>query len=737
MTDSPEKQPTKAYAHSLNGYPPMKWQPWRNHAVSVARLAAHFAEAFGSDPWGEAAGCLHDLGKLHPLFQAYLFRENGLDASEWDGVGHGKVNHSGAGALLASDQWSGVVGRTLAYLIAGHHAGLPDWNTQYAGNGALSLRLEQEKETFNGIPKDVLDKELPALPETLRPPAFLKASDAYHFWVRMLFSCLVDADFLDTEAFMSPERAAARPHLLSLAELKPRFDAAMMDLAHRAVATPVNRLRSEILTYCRNAAGLEPGLFSLTVPTGGGKTLSGAAFALDHAVARDKMRIIYVIPYTSIIEQTAEVLRAYFGKENVLEHHSNLDADKATPAQLLAAENWDAPVIVTTSVQFFESLYAARSGRCRKLHNIVNSVVILDEAQLLPPEWLTPCVEAINRLVSDYGVSIVLSTATQPALPGLVAQPKEIVADPSILYRSLKRTRIIPPDDLKTPTDWPSLASALCRNEQVLCIVNRRQDCYDLWSAMPKGTIHLSATMCGQHRSKVIEDIKKRLAEHQPIRVISTQLVEAGVDIDFPMVYRALAGLDSIAQAAGRCNREGKGDELGEVHVFVPPKPSPCGLLLKGEQVTRELITSDRFHPDEPECFTRYFALYYDKVNETGKKWLDDNLVQDASEGIVQFRHAAETFQMIEESAPILVRYGESEKWIEQLRFAGPTREIMRRLQRYTVSVRPNLARKLLERGHIEELEPGIFVQTYPGLYHEETGLDLFSETLPIEDLIS
>ena len=626
---------------------------------------------------------------------------------------------------------------TIAYLVAGHHAGLPDWNSQFAGNGALSLRLEQERAVFTGIPEAMLERELPPLPVDLHPPEFLKRSDAYHFWVRMLFSCLVDADFLDTEAFMSPERAASRPRCRGIAELKPRFDAALDTMASNAVQTPVNRLRSKILAHCRRAANSVPGLFSLTVPTGGGKTLSGTAFALDHAVAHGKARLIYVIPYTSIIEQTAEVLRAYFGEENVLEHHSNLDADKATPAQLLAAENWDAPVIVTTSVQFFESLYGARSGRCRKLHNIVNSVVILDEAQLLPPEWLTPCEEAINRLVTDYGVSVVLSTATQPALRGLVAEPREIVAHPAELYRNLKRTRIVPPDDPKRPTDWPSLAAKLRTHEQVLCIVNRRRDCYELWQAMPKGTIHLSAGMCGQHRSQVITHIKERLVAGQPIRVISTQLVEAGVDIDFPVVYRALAGMDSIAQAAGRCNREGKRDALGEVHVFVPPKPSPSGLLLKGEEVTKELIATGGFLPDAPETFTRYFDLYYGKVNETGEKWLHDNLIQDADYGQVQFRRAAETFQMIKESSSILVLFGESERWIKQLRFVGPTREIMRRLQRYTVSVYPRLAQTLRERGHIEEMHPGIFVQTYPGLYHKDTGLDLYSETLPIEDLIT
>ncbi|XHR27236.1 MAG: CRISPR-associated endonuclease Cas3'' [Chthoniobacteraceae bacterium] len=727
----------QAYAHTLENRPRSQWQLWEDHSAAVAQLAREFGRVFDSGTWVEVCGWLHDLGKLHPLFQAYLLRENGLDASEWDGEGGGgRVNHSGAGALWAYQRWGGLFGMTIAYLVTGHHAGLPDWNSRFTGNGALSVRLEQEQATFNGISQERIQQAVVPLPKELFPPSFLKTSAAYHFWVRMLFSCLVDADFLDTEAFMSPGKAAARPPCLQLEELKPGFDAALESLSRKAAPTPVNKLRSDILAHCRAAAQSPDGLFSLTVPTGGGKTLSGTAFALDHAVAHGKTRLIYVIPYTSIIEQTADILRTYFGKDNVLEHHSNLDAEKAPPSQMLAAENWDAPVVVTTSVQFFESLYAALSSRCRKLHNIVNSVVILDEAQLLPPQWLTPCVAAINRLVSDYKVSVVLSTATQPALPGLVAAPREIVPDPAALYRNLKRTQIIPPTDPKRPTDWPTLAAELRTHEQVLCIVNRRQDCYELWRAMPEGTIHLSASMCGEHRSKIIAAIRRRLAANEPLRVISTQLVEAGVDIDFPVVYRALAGMDSIAQAAGRCNREGKRDGLGVVHVFVPPKPSPAGLLLKGEQVTKSLIASSDFLPDAPETFTRYFEKYYESVNETGKEWLDENLLRDAGDGQVQFRHAAETFQMIDESTSILVRFGESEQWIEQLRHAGPTRELMRRLQRYTVSVHPNLARSLRERGHIEEMHPGIFVQTFPGLYRQETGLDLYSETLPIKDLM-
>jgi CRISPR-associated endonuclease/helicase Cas3 len=476
------------------------------------------------------------------------------------------------------------------------------------------------------------------------------------------------------------------------------------------------------------------------VPTGGGKTLSGTAFAIDHAARYGKNRIVYVIPYTSIIEQTADVLRNYFGPGNVVEHHSNVapEREKESPALALAAENWDAPVIVTTSVQFFESLYAAKPGRCRKLHNLVNSVVILDEAQLLPPELLYPCVEAINRLVSDYGATVVLSTATQPALPNLCQTPREIIPNPSVLYGKLKRTRIRFPQEMNVPYDWTSLAFELATQEQVLCIVNTRGDCHALWKEMPRGTVHLSALMCGAHRSEIIADIRRRLPSGESCRVISTQLVEAGVDISFPVVYRALAGLDSINQAAGRCNRHGESPEPGTVQIFIAPKPAPPGLLRKGEDATRELVSTNGFTPDRPETFRRYFEKYYSSINDTGESWWREKLVRDVNpDGHVQFRTAGKEFRLIKESSiPIIVRYGGNDKFIDRLRFAGPSREIMRTLQRYTVNVKPEVAKRLLFEGRVEELHDGILVQADSTLYSPFVGLDIHREVYSPEDLV-
>ena len=448
------------------------------------------------------------------------------------------------------------------------------------------------------------DHILAKLHPVTRPPAFVK-SENFHFWLRMLFSCLVDADFLDTEQFMERGKTEQRGQYPRLERLAPWFFRALDRLEQDAPKTPVNTIRAAIRRVCEQKAQMPKGLFSLTVPTGGGKTLSAMAFALRHALKHGQQRVIYVIPYTSIIEQTGRILAGIFGRENVVEHHSNLSPERETLAPQLATENWDAPMVITTNVQFFESLYAAKPSRCRKLHNIINSVVILDEAQLLPPELLKPCVDAMNDLTRNYAVTLVLATATQPALPKLDPLA-EIIPNELNLCGRLKRTHFNFPTSLNEPTVWASLAQRLQQHDQVLCIVNTRRDCHDLFQLMPTGTIHLSALMCGAHRSAVIRLIRWRLRKRLPVRVISTQLVEAGVDIDFPVVYRALAGLDSIAQAAGRCNREGKLNDagrMGEVHVFVPPKPAPSGLLLKGENTTRELCSLPDFDPHQPDAF--------------------------------------------------------------------------------------------------------------------------------------
>jgi CRISPR-associated endonuclease/helicase Cas3 len=733
------------FAHSKPDCPDKaQWQKLEDHLKSVATIAKEFAVPFRSEDWAWNAGWLHDIGKATNAFQGYLARSNGLDDSEYDADGS-QSNHASAGAALADERLGKCVGRILAYLSAGHHAGLPDWHATETGNAALPVRLTEGQENLGHI-RDFAAEVLSELSAIKRPPDFIKKPEHFHLWVRMLFSCLVDADFLDTERFMEPEKSAKRGVYPGIEELAKEFFQALDNLERRAAKSPVNAIRSEIRQVCERAADIQQGLFSLTVPTGGGKTLSAMAFAFRHALKYGQRRVIYVIPYTSIIEQTAEVLRNSLGFDNVVEHHSNLAPNRESPRSQLATENWDAPMIVTTNVQFFESLYAAKSSRCRKLHNIVNSVVILDEAQLLPPGLLAPCVDAMNQLVQNYGVTLVLATATQPALFSLpkpcpsLEKATEIIPPEMNLYDRLKRVEYSLPTDLSKGCEWPEIAVRLQQHEQVLCVVNTRRDCHDLFKLMPEGTIHLSALMCGEHRSQVIAEIKRRLAENMPTRVISTQLVEAGVDIDFPVVYRALAGLDSIAQAAGRCNREGTLNEtgrLGEVHVFVPPKPAPRGLLLKGENKTREICALSDFNPHSPDTYARYSDLFYAAVNDTGTEWLRDRLVKDVNPDLFfQFRTAGQEFKIIDDQAQrsVFVRYGRSERWLDELRKIGPTRQNMRQLQRYVVNLSRTAFDGAFADGLLDEIWSGYWCWSRE--YDPVLGLDIFDGGWRPEDLM-
>ncbi len=746
------------FAHSLSS-DVSNWQPLQFHATNTAKLANTFAEAFQSGEYAQLAGLLHDIGKARSSFQAYLKRCNGIEDGESDCQNH---SHSGAGACYAP-QLMGPRGYVLAYVIAGHHAGLPDWSGGETPSGALAVRL---KEDACVLEEPAVRKWIESYESAWRlispsPPfKFSRGDSSLPFWIRMLFSCLVDADFLDTEAFMDVSRSNQRMYGKSLPELAPLFFAHLEKKQRSSDGTPVNQIRRKVREACEQAAELPPGLFSLTVPTGGGKTLSGTAFAFRHALKYGLKRIIYVIPYTSIIEQTADVLRSFIGEDNVLEHHSNFDPAKETLQSRLASENWDAPVIVTTAVQFFESLYACKPSQCRKLHNIAESVVILDEVQLLPTRLLLPCAEAIRQLVSHYHVSIVLSTATQLNLPGIDSSLVHEMMPPSLdLYHSLKRTNIEFPANLEVRQTWDEVAVELMSYDQVLCIVNTRRDCHDLFVKMSEGTIHLSASMCGEHRSQVIAVMKQKLMDGEPLRVISTQLIEAGVDIDFPIVYRAFAGLSSIAQSAGRCNREGRLEELGRVVVFMPPQPTQIKDLRDGEYAMSDLLErSGGVDVDDVNSYPDYFMALHSRASDLGCDFepllgvpIPEKYRHGPSRPIddfmhYQFREAAMKFKMIDGAAqvPIIVRYGENDSLINSLRAVGPMRDIMRRLQRYMVNVPRSRIPDLLEKGMIEELRissrhdeaSDIYVQTMPSAYRDDVGFDLFGEGLQLDDYI-
>ncbi len=749
------------------------------HLHKVAELAARHSSA---PELAHLAGLWHDLGKYRDGFQRYIHLVNGMDAHIEGKLPQGSdKTHSAAGALWAEEYLTRKMGaegkvlaRILQYVIAGHHAGLHDW---YDGLRERLVHPDSAREFADSHagqpPIEILSPEV-ALPRITALPLPFKGREElpgrFALWLRMLFSALVDADFLDTEAFMTPEAAASRwQESPSVQALLAAFNAFMADKADvlRAAGTrdsPVNRQRAQILAACRSKAEGPPGTYTLTVPTGGGKTLASMAFALTHAAKHGKRRVVMVIPYTSIIEQTAEVYRDVFaplGDDIVLEHHSNAESNDSTETSRsrLACENWDAPVIVTTSVQLFESLFARRTSRCRKLHNLRDSVLVIDEAQLLPVDYLQPVVDVLRLLVKDHGVTVVLSTATQPTLTeqrhfggkGLRGYaPDEVTAiidDESALYAALRRVRVHLPADFRVPQPWSDTADAIARHDAALAIVSRRADARELYEQLKRelptgsqGLWHLSALMCPQHRSEVIADIKAALAARRdavdrgdsplPVRVVSTQLVEAGVDLDFPVVYRAVAGLDSIAQAAGRCNREGR-LERGDVHVFVPPKAPPPGLLRQAAQHCSLVWDGWTGDPLDLSLFNRYFTRLYADAPSLDKQDICKalELTVDKQEWTlpIQFRTAADNFKLIDnaDAAAVIVRYTsprcreDVNKLIGKLEHEGPSRWLMRKLQRYAVTVYQYDLKKLQACGDVRELAPGLYVQTESDVFYD------------------
>ncbi|MGC4076655.1 MAG: CRISPR-associated endonuclease Cas3'' [Rubrivivax sp.] len=791
-----------AIAHA--GQPGCDHHALEEHLQCVARLASELLALGGDDDplpvCGRLAGLWHDLGKYRDGFQRYILMVSEAHIEGKLPQGSDK-SHSAAGALYAESwlpQQSGAQGlliaRLLQYVIAGHHAGLDDWRSDIGSlHGRLAsadARRELDEALQAQPPAAVLAPSV-ALPSLKSLPLPLgtgveEIPGRLALWTRMLFSALVDADFLDTEAFMNPGLAAMRKCALpSMAELLRTFDAFMERKADSVKAaglvdTEVNRRRAEVLACCRTKALGRPGTYTLTVPTGGGKTLSGLAFALAHAVQNNLRRVVMVIPYTSIIEQTADVFRDVFAalgpevvERVVLEHHSNVaepDAANETTSSRLACENWDAPLVVTTSVQLFESLFARKTSRCRKLHRLRGSVIVIDEAQLLPVRFLQPVVDVLRLLVRDHGATVVLCTATQPVLAearafggrGLRGYPPgevtAIIDHEAALYDALRRVRVNLPSDLHSPQPWEVTAQAIAREDSVLAIVGRRADARTLYEALSRdlqdgddaaaggGLWHLSALMCPQHRSEVIADIKHALAERRealargvpaaPVRVVATNLVEAGVDLDFPVVFRAIAGLDSIAQAAGRCNREGRLAQ-GEVHVFVPPKAPPPGLLRQAAQ-TCKLVWEAPDHdgdtdPLSLERVSRYFRRLYgdaQSLDEAGICQLLQVEVDRQDKALSMcFRSAAERFRMIdnEDAATVIVRYRSArcrddiDALIGLLARDGPSRWLMRKLQRYAVTVYRYDLQRLLDCGDVREQLPGLYVQTESDVFYDPT----------------
>jgi len=727
----------------------------KEHLFEVGDMAGMFADEFGNSDWAKLAGLDHDLGKYRAHFQKRIRSETGFDPQAYieTDTNLGEKDHASVGAIHLVNKLGAWHGKIVAYLVVGHHTGLPNYDDL---ERRLKKKLLYEEALKQNPPMEICDVSAP----TSRPP---KGTDPA-LWIRMLFSCLVDADFLDTERFMDPDKYKTRTDYPSLESLLPHFNTYMsVKGAVNENTSKVNLLRNKILGQCKKKSKGDPGLFSLSVPTGGGKTLSSLAFALDHAIRLEKRRIIYVIPYTSIIEQTADTFRDVFkdAGATVIEHHSNLEpeklnsnleSEKQTALQnRLACENWDGPIIVTTAVQFFESLFAARTSRCRKLHNIVNSVVVMDEAQLIPRGYRTTILDVINKLTKAYRVTCLLTTATQPAwktwkifgetFPGL-DDIQEIIDDPIKLHDEFRgRVKVNLPEDFSKRSSWEDIANELKDRDSVLCIVNTRADCKTLHSLMPEGTIHLSRNMCGAHLSDKIKEIKTRLLDKEDIRVISTQLVEAGVDLDFPFVYRAFTGLDSIAQAAGRCNREGDLSQ-GQVVVFMPPSKPPHGDMAMAADSAMQILADRPDDPISPELMDSYFKQLFSKIGSEGldKKKISKILNSDAEKLKFDFESTAKEFRMIENDwqKPVIVRYGESPELIEELKRNGLSRQLLRKLQRYIVNIPAYAHQRLLSRMEIEEVKEDIYVQVRDDLYDKDIGLSLpESESYDADKLVS
>lgn len=727
----------QCFAHSLPNKDCSQWQTLQAHAEGVRDKCVEFAKPFASQAAADLIGYVHDAGKAHPAFQAYL-REQGP-----------RHPHAAAGAKWL-DTHVPTLGRLLAYTVDGHHAGLPDG---VGDDTSLTSHLCKAKEP-QGIeadpPKDV--REL--LPDFIKNGDREEVPHKLWLWVKMLFSCLVDADWLDTERFMDADRAASRPEKFdNIPTLLARYHARM---ATFRADTPVNKLRADILHAVLDKAKNAPGLYTLTVPTGGGKTLASLGFALEHAKAHNKCKIIYAIPYSTIIEQTSKTLSDILGAHNVLEHHAEArwreDKDEVANPLRQLTENWDGvPVVVTTNVQFFESFYSAQSSRCRKLHNVANSVIILDEAQKLPEKFLAPCAELLRRLVTDYGCTVVLCTATQPDLSAFrLSGATELAPDVNGLYAALRRVDY----HLLGRMEWADLANRIAQEPGALCVVNTRQDARDLYAELaahkPGDTFHLSTWMCPAHRRDVITAIRERLKAGTPTYVVSTSLIEAGVDLDFPAVFRALAGLDSLAQAAGRCNREGKlknpdgTPAHGQVYLFEEPKPCVMGTLRKAIFAAGLLPEGLNEAPHHPAAFTAFFKEYFNGLNDRG----ENLLTKLHNPRNLRFREVSELFRMIpdEGEETVFVPYGNAKDILEEAIEKGLTKERLRALRGVRLQVRRRDFARLRaptpltifnpETGHREE-SPYYALPDLKGLYSLETGLNITCETLSTADLIN
>ena len=710
-------------------------QSIEEHCLNVARLARELIyedeDSCGMKDLAYNAGLLHDFGKYRPDFQRYILAASGANQS---GKVPPKAPHAIVGAIEARRLFDDpMIADTLAYCVSGHHRGLYDHNEM-----ERRLRHGEHKRWCDACEKLTSVEDLGTTDcDDVGEPYDLQMA------IRMLFSALVDADRLDTEQFMTPDLSAERLRIkgnyASLNTLRERLMAKTESFSS-APDTSVNRARAYFLESCRtHGAESDPGIYTLSLPTGAGKTISSMAWALEMAIRNHHDRIIYVIPYTSIITQTAMVFREIFGKENILEHHSEVvveqqgegdSGDEQISRLKFLTENWDAPIILTTNVQFFESLFASKPAKCRKVHSIANSVIVMDEVQALPEGFLSPILSAIDTLSEAFHCSILCCSATQPVYDEDLNSPD----DGSDYYTPLDTKGDLVPREAKyfAPFDRvdyhlepqtvtsQELADRLAAEHSVLCVVNSRKDAGQVYRALrdlPKvkadEVIHLSRSMCSAHLRRAIETIKVRMREGKPTKVISTQLIEAGVDLDFPCVWRAHSGLGSIIQAGGRCNREGKMERRGQVFVFSLADGSrPFGNIARGCNATKILLhklSNKITDPTDPEVIAKYYRLYFKDIPDFDTEGIEKDLTEDPED--INFDSAAERFKLIDDEGtfPVIVPYMEEGKELVRMIRSHEilSREDYHRMHEYSVSLRQGDYSTLLGHGNIEQIPWG------------------------------
>ena len=700
----------------------ISYQSNEEHCIGVAELAKQFASEFGMGNWGYVLGILHDKGKEKKEFQEYIQDVNGIPGHKhWTKKGKA---HAYVGALLAQGLYGKVATTFFGNAICGHHAGLYDYFELDKMISSSDLPSEVQMQT------DAIQ---------LNKAKFTLTENQINHLVRVLFSCLVDADYLDTEKFMNVSSASQRGHYKKLSELLILLEDHFCKLNNNSEDSTVNVIRRCVQEQCIKMSSGETGFYSLTVPTGGGKTLSSLLWAMRHAVCNGQKRIIIAIPYTSIIVQTASVLKSIFGEENVLEHHSQFTIDSIIDKDIrlkakLASENWDYPIVVTTNVQLFESMFSNKPSDCRKLHNIANSVIILDEVQTLPTDYLQPIVDALKSYQRMFGISVLFTTASQPVLSGLIegCNPKaafqgidgitEIIPKEYALHDRLRRVCL---EIDNTGITYDEIADRLSRHDKVLCIVNTRNDAREIFERLPKEgmTIHLSRMMCPRHVTKAIQEIKQALSYNSEtvIRVVATQLIEAGVDIDFPVVYRQEAGLDSILQAAGRCNREGKLD-MATAYVFsLSVEHKLYGSIIDANNARLNMVNVNDWFA--PETMTEYFRQLYCRKETFDKNDIKTLLYKPAE---MCFAEAAKKFRLIEETGKtVYVNMDDSLELIERLKSDGITYSLMKELSQYSVNIHERDFQKLNSYEAIEEVIEGIYVVKDRAQYDENIGLRL------------